>query len=101
MFVIEAKDPFVALSARSVNRQISRFYKPKGHVPKLEQKVQDTRDSASSLAAAKRIEEPDRDWQVVGVMVTRHVTPAAYMRDCPTTFCTIDALRDTIMGFKS
>ena len=101
VFVIEAKDPFVALSARSVNRQIAQFHRPDGYVPTLEQKVQEIRASAASLAANKHIEQPDREWQVVGVMVTRHVTPAAYMRECPTTFCTIDTLRRTIEGFES
>ena len=32
-------------------------------------------------------------------MVTRHVSPAAYLKGCATTFCTIDTLRDTIAHF--
>ena len=101
VFVIEAKDPFVPLSARSMHTQITQFHEADGYVDKLDRKVQDIKASAKSLAANKGIERADRDWRVIGVMVTRHVSPAAYHRSCPTTFCTISALRDTIEGFDS
>lgn len=96
IFVIEAKDPFVPLSARSLSRQIAQFHEINGYVDKLDQKVTDIAISATSLAANKSIERPDRDWQVVGVMVTRHITPAAYVKECQTLFCTIRTLRDAI-----
>ncbi len=98
IFVIEAKDPFVPFSARSVDRQVTQFHKPGGYVEKLARKVDDIRRSVVSLAANKRVDPPDRDWQIVGIMVTRHVTPAAYVRTCQTTFCTVDTLRETILG---
>lgn len=99
IFVIEAKDPFVPLSARSIHRQITQFHEDGGYVGKLKRKADDIKASAETLAAAKGIERPDRDWQVVGVMVTRHLTPAAYMSGCPTTFSTVDKLRETIAHF--
>ncbi|WP_419921968.1 hypothetical protein [Candidatus Poriferisodalis sp.] len=101
IFVIEAKDPFVPLSARSIHTQITQFHEEGRYVDKLNRKVEDIKASAASLADNKGIERPDREWRVIGVMVTRHVTPAAYMRECPTTFCTIDTLRRTIEGFES
>lgn len=101
IFLIEAKDPFVPLSARTVSRQIARFHGPGGFVPKLQQKVDDIKASTASLAANKGMERPTREWQVVGVMVTRHLTPAAYVRACPTVFCTIDTLRHSIEEFES
>ena len=101
IFVIEAKDPFVPLSARSIRRQITKFHKAGGDVEKLQRKVDDIQTSAASLAANKGIQWPDRDWQVVGIMVTRHVSPAAYLKACPTTFCTIDTLRETLKVVES
>lgn len=101
IFVIEAKDPFVPFSARSVDRQVTQFHKPGGHVDKLTTKVDDIRESAVSLAANKRVDLPQRDWQVVGIMVTRHVTPAAYVTTCQTTFCTVDTLRETILRVRN
>ena len=101
IFVIEAKDPFVPFSARSVDRQVTQFHKPGGYVDKLTTKVDDIRESAVSLAANKRVDLPQPDWQVVGIMVTRHVTPAAYVTTCQTTFCTVDTLRETILGVRN
>ena len=101
IFVIEAKDPFVPLSARSINQQTNDFHKAGGHIDKLDQKVRDIEASAKSLAANKGVNGPDREWSVASIMVTRHVTPAAYVRACSTAFCTIDTLRDTVEGFGS
>lgn len=98
ILVIEAKDPFVPLSARSIHTQITQFHEAGGYVDKLDRKVQEIKASAKSLAINKGIAKPDRQWQVIGVMVPRHVTPAAYVRTCQTTFCTINTLRETIIG---
>ena len=101
IFVIEAKDPFIPLSARSIHRQIAAFHEPGRYIDTLAKKVEDIRVSAVSLAANKGVDSADRDWQIVGIMVTRHVTPAAYLRTCQTTFCTVKTLRETIVGFES
>ena len=101
IFVIEAKDPFVPLSARSIHRQVAQFHKPGGYVEKLETKVKDISKSAASLAAKKRVDPANRDWHVVGIMVTRNVSPAAYSRGCETTFCTLDIMRETIADYGS
>ncbi len=101
IFVIEAKDPFVPLSARSINRQTNDFHKKNGYVDKLSTTVKDINASAVPLAANKNIERPERKWRVVGIMVTRHITPAAYKKECLTTFCTIDTLRETVGGFET
>ena len=96
IFVIEAKDPFVPLSARSLSRQIAQFHDSDGYVDKLNRKVKDIEASATSLAANKNVARPKRNWRVVGVMVTRHITPAAYYRGCRVLFCTVKTLRDMI-----
>ena len=101
IFVIEAKDPFAPLSARSIHKQVARFHKPGGYIDKITKKVEDIRMSAVSLADNKGVDPSDRDWHIVGIMVTRHVTPAAYLRTCQTIFCTVDTLRETIMGVES
>ena len=99
IFVIEAKDPFVPFSARSINRQATQFHESGGYIDKLTKKVEDIRKSAVSLAANKGIDPPDRHWQIVGIMVTRQVSPAAYLSTCQTIFCTVDTLRETIRDF--
>lgn len=47
MFVIEAKDPFVTMSARSINRQVTQFHEPGGYVDKFAKKVEDIRGISS------------------------------------------------------
>ncbi len=99
IFVVEAKDPFVPLSARSISGQIADFHETGGYVDTLAKKVGEIRESSVSLATTKKVHEPDRDWQVFGIMVTRHVTPSAYLSSCQMTFCTVDTLRETVRGF--
>ena len=101
IFVIEAKDPFVPMSARSIRRQVAQFHKPNGYVDTLAKKVEEIRHSALSLAANKGVDPSDRHWKVIGIMVTRHVTPAAYLRTCQTVFCTVATLCDTIKDVGS
>ena len=100
IFVIEAKDPFVPLSARSIHRQIAQFHKPGGYLEKLETKVKDIEAFAAPLTASKGVDPSDRDWQVVGIMVTRNITPAAYFKEWPTTFCTLDTLHETVANYS-
>ena len=101
IFIIEAKDPFVPMSARSFRRQVEQFHKPDGYVDKLAKKVEDIKKCAVSLAANKGVDPSDRDWRIFGIMVTRHVTPAAYLRTCQTTFCTVNTLRETIKEVRN
>lgn len=102
IFVIEAKDPFVPFSARSIDRQLTLFHKRGGYVDVLTTKVTDMHMSSVSFAENKKVTDAARDWQVVGVMVTRHLSPAAYVKNgCSITFCTVETLRTVVEGYAS
>ena len=98
IFIIEAKDPYVPFSYRSIGRQVHQFHKSGGHVEKLVRKTGDVAASSASFASVKKISDPARKWKCVSIMVTRHVTPAAFVEKCPVAFCTIDLLAEKVMG---
>jgi len=96
IWVIEAKDPYVAFSAPQLRRLIDDFHKPKQYLDKLAKKVNDIRSHASAVAAALAVPEPDRSWEVIGLMVTRHVEAAAFAANPRVTFCTVDTLVEAV-----
>ncbi|CAN5566246.1 hypothetical protein BH10ACT8_BH10ACT8_04600 [soil metagenome] len=96
IWVIEAKDPYVAFSAPQLRRLIDDFHKPKQYLDKLAKKVDDVRSHASAVAAALTVPEPDRSWEIVGLMVTRHVEAAAFAVNPRVTFCTVDTLAEAV-----
>lgn len=90
IWVIEAKDPFIAWSPRQIRRQIDEFHKANGHVDKLLRKVADVAASANDVAAALKVDNPERTWKVVGMAVTRRVDPGAFAVDPRIPFCVAD-----------
>lgn len=90
IWVIEAKDPTVPFSSRNMRRMVDDFHKPGRYVDKLLAKGHDVAVSASSVAAALKIRDPDRDWVVVPLAVTRRVDPAAFAVTPRIPFCVSD-----------
>jgi hypothetical protein len=87
IWVIEAKDPFIPFSPRQIRRLIDDFHNPGQYVDILLTKVADVAASAGSVAEALGIKNPHRTWEVVGLVVTRRVDPAAFAIDAKVPFC--------------
>lgn len=96
LWVIEAKDPYTAFSAPQIRKLVDDFHEPKKYVDKLLGKVQDVKDSASSVAAALGVPDADRSWEVIPLMVTRHVEAAAFAVAPRVAFCTIDTIAEAV-----
>ncbi|GAB2472375.1 hypothetical protein [Jatrophihabitans fulvus] len=96
IWVIEAKDPYVAFSPAQIRRLIDDFHEPKGYVDKLLKKVEDIEANAPTVSATLGVSEPERSWEVIGLMVTRHVEAAAFAVDPRVAFCTIDTLVEAV-----
>lgn len=96
IWVIEAKDPTIPFSGRNIRRMVDDFHKPKGYVSKLERKTREVEASASTLAAALAVPEPERDWTVVPLVVTRRVDPAAFAVNPRLSFCVADDVVDIV-----
>jgi hypothetical protein len=96
IWVLEAKDPYTPFSARQIRRLIIDFHEPDGYVDKLLGKVEDVRRDSESIAEALKVPTPNRQWEVIGLMVTRHADPAAFAMEPRVSFCTIDELRTVV-----
>ncbi len=92
VWVIEAKDPYTPYSARQIRGLTNDFLGSGGYVDKLLRKVGDVDASAASIATALGATEPARQWEVHGLMVTRHLEPAAFAIDPRVAFCIVDDL---------
>ena len=101
IWVIEAKDPHSPFSMSRVRSAFRQFHRNRGHVGKLLRKVEDIKRNATPVTRYMNIENPDRDWKVQGLMVTRHVHPAAYADHRPVRFCTLDKFADVVVGRDS
>jgi hypothetical protein len=90
IWVIEAKDPYTPYSSRQIRRLVNDFNDPGKYVDQLLRKVADIAACASSVAAALGVSDPSRCWVVAGLMVTRHLEPAALAVAPKVPFCVID-----------
>lgn len=90
IWIVEVKDPTVPFSSRNMRRMVDDFHKPGRYVDKLLAKVRDVAASASSLAGALKIVDPDREWVVLPLVVTRRVDPAAFAVMPRIPFCVSD-----------
>lgn len=96
IWVIEAKDPYTPYSARQIRRLINDFLAPGKYVDQLLRKVEDIEASATFVAAALGSPDPDRLWVVRGLMVTRHLEPAAFAVEPKVAFCVLDDVADVV-----
>jgi hypothetical protein len=58
--------------------------------------VHDISACAPSVASKLKITDPSRDWNVIGLLVTRHVEPAAFTVNPSVSFCTLDEIADVV-----
>lgn len=96
IWVIEAKDPYTPYSARQIRRLINDFLPPGKYVDQLLRKVADVEACAASVAAALRSPEAAGSWTVRGLMVTRHLEPAAFAVEPKVAFCVLDDVADIV-----
>jgi len=98
IWIIEVKDPHFPFSPHSMANEIDKFHQPGGHVDKLRRKIADISQHADEMVAKMNLPSPDRQWEVRGLFVTRRTTPSAFA-DCPDMdFCTIDEVRELVVG---
>jgi len=96
IWVIEAKDPYTPYSARQIRRLVDDFLGTGKYVDRLLRKVADVEACADSVAASLGASGSDRRWTVTGLMVTRHLEPAAFALEPTVAFCLIDDIVEVI-----
>ena len=96
IWVVEVKDPYAAFSTRSTMRIVQKFHEEGGYITKLLKKCKDIAASASSLAATQALSEPERHWETRGIVATRVLCPAAFVRNSKAEFCTVEELHAAV-----
>lgn len=94
IWVIEAKDPYMPYSAYQIRRLVNDFEEPAKYVDKLLQKVKEIDASKDALAAVLDLQPASGEWLVSGLMVTRHLEPAAFVINPRTRYCLLSDLVD-------
>ena len=98
IWVIEVKDPYYSCSTRSVRRLVDQFHQTNGYINKLLKKVQEVANNAQDVARALGAEHANREWLTQGLMVTKYITSAAFVMNSRVPFCTVDKVRDVVLG---
>jgi hypothetical protein len=96
IWVIEAKDRAAAFSPHQIRKAIDEFHGEGGYVDKLIANVGLIQADAGCVAAAMGATEPNRAWDVIGLMATRRIEPAAYVLKLGVVFCTVGTIASTI-----
>jgi len=100
IWVLEVKDPYASFSIRQIRKRVDDFHKDNGYNSKLRKKVEDIQRSAKPLAVALGIYDPVHEWDVRGVMLTRHLNPAAFHPDAEFPFCWVETVNDLLDSHK-
>lgn len=90
IWVIEVKDPYTPYSSLQIRRLVDDFEGADGYVAKLMMKVADVTRDADAVASALGTAATRTNWEVRGIMVTRHVEPAGFVVHPQVAFCSAD-----------
>ena len=97
IWVVEAKDPYTAYSIRQIRKRVDDFHRGDDcYNSKLDKKVAAVERSTGSLAEKLSINDPNRIWDVQGLVVTRNLNPAAFHPDAQFPFCRINQLLEIV-----
>lgn len=97
LWVCEVKDQSPGSSPSTIAIRIEKFLAPDGYVDRLTAKVREIRSSVgAALAFIGLTVDSSPNWEIVPLMITRRVEPAAFARSMPLKFTTIDQLAATM-----
>lgn len=94
IWVLEAKTGAIPHAADSMQTEIQRFHKRNGHIDHVLENT--VAVQAAPGAAASLLGLAGRDWDVIPLIVTRHVSPAAFVPDPRVPFTVLDDLLDVL-----
>jgi hypothetical protein len=77
VWVVEAKDLAFPFAAKKVPYELAKYFDPGGHQDKLREKCEDVRAAPETVARHLGASDPDGQWLVDGVFVTREPSPAS------------------------
>lgn len=98
LWVCEVKDVSGTASPRTLAARIRKFTEPGGYNRQLLRSLSEVRAAPAAAASFLGISDPDRDWQVLPLMITRNVEPAAFTTNPVVTFVTTEDLASILQS---
>ena len=98
LWVCEAKDISAGFSPQTIRTSINKFLDGEHYIDKLLARasaIEQNPHAAAELVSAPTSPSP---WRVIPLMITRHVEPAAFLKDIPVTFTVLDDLATTLQS---
>lgn len=88
IWLIEAKAGILPHAVDAIYSEVQRYHRPGGYLDHMTKNAAALQ--AELAAAAQLLGLAGDDWQIVPLMVTRHVSPAAYVPDPRVAFTVLD-----------
>jgi hypothetical protein len=92
LWVCEVKDVSVTASPRTIADRVRKFTEPDGYNNQLLRSLGEIQADPGAAARFLRVPDQDRSWQVLPLMITRFIEPAAFTRNPAVTFVTAEDL---------
>jgi hypothetical protein len=92
LWVCEVKDLSAAFSPRTIANRVAKYTEPDGYLSKLLTKLNTVRANPAAAARMLDVPDPNRNWLIHSLMITRQVEPAAFTPAPTVTFTTIEDL---------
>lgn len=98
LWVCEVKDVSSAASPRTLADRVKRFTKPDGYLNQVLRSHREVEANPGVAAGLLDVPDPDREWRVIPLMITRHVEPAAFAYNQSVAFVVIEDLADLLQA---
>lgn len=96
LWVCEVKDLSFAVSPSTLANRVGKFLAPKGYVSQLTRAADAVQANLGAAAHLVHAPDPDRDWTVIPLMVTRRVEPAGFAEGLAVSFVVLTDLGATL-----
>jgi hypothetical protein len=99
LWVCEVKDVSTAASPRTLASRVRKFTDPRrGYISKLLRSLSEVQANPGAAARLLSLPDPDRAWNVLPLMITRRVEPAAFTSNPAITFVVSEDLLATLQA---
>jgi hypothetical protein len=98
LWVCEVKDVSLTVSPRTIASRVAEFTEPDGYISKLLRSAREVRANPAAAARLLDVAESGRSWEVLPLMITRFVEPAAFTPQPAVTFVMVEDLASVIHG---
>jgi hypothetical protein len=92
LWVCEVKDVSLTVSPRTLASRVAKFTGPHGYISQVLRSASDIRANPAAAAQLLGVSDPERRWDILPLMITRFVEPAAFTPHPAVPFATVEDL---------